>query len=74
MKRFIEGEERSEVSSLPQCPDAFIAEDNPVRVVLLCAGGSGMCCDSCSPASVFVDGQNTFEAARNNFEAVFAAA
>ena len=33
MKRFIEGEERSQVTLLPQCLDDFIAEDNPVRVV-----------------------------------------
>ena len=33
MKRFIEGEDRSQVSLLPQCLDDFIAEDNPVRVV-----------------------------------------
>ena len=33
MKRFIEGEGRSQVSLLPQCLDDFIAEDNPVRVV-----------------------------------------
>lgn len=33
MKRCIEGEERSQVSLLPQCLDDFIAEDNTVRVV-----------------------------------------
>ncbi len=33
-----------------------------------------MCCDSCSPASASIDGQSTFKAARNNFEAVFAGA
>src|SRR5689334_21620274 len=33
MKRFIEGEDRSQVSLLPECLDDFIAEDNPVRVV-----------------------------------------
>jgi transposase len=33
MKRFIEGEERSQVTLLPECLDDFIAEDNPVRVV-----------------------------------------
>jgi len=33
MKRFIEGEERNQVTLLPQCLDDFIAEDNPVRVV-----------------------------------------
>lgn len=33
MKRFIQGEERSQVTLLPQCLDDFIAEDNPVRVI-----------------------------------------
>ena len=33
MKRFIEGEERSEVTLLPECLDDYVAEGNPVRVV-----------------------------------------
>jgi transposase len=33
MKRFIEGEERSQITLLPDCLDDYIAEDNPVRVV-----------------------------------------
>jgi len=33
MKRFIEGEVRSQVSLLPECLDDYIAEENPVRVV-----------------------------------------
>ena len=33
MKRFIEGEERTQVTLLPECLDDYIAEDNPVRVV-----------------------------------------
>src|SRR5512133_4149934 len=33
MKRFIEGEDRSQVSLLPECLDDYIAEDNPIRVV-----------------------------------------
>jgi hypothetical protein len=33
MKRFIEGEDRQQVSLLPQCLDDYIGEDNPVRVV-----------------------------------------
>ena len=33
MKRFIEGEDRSQVTLLPECLDDFIGEDNPVRVV-----------------------------------------
>ena len=33
MKRFVEGEDRSQVTFLPECLDDYIAEDNPVRVV-----------------------------------------
>ncbi len=33
MKRFIEGEERSQVTLLPECLDDYIAEGNPIRVV-----------------------------------------
>jgi transposase len=33
MKRFIEGEDRSQVTLLPECLDDFIGEDNPVRAV-----------------------------------------
>ncbi|RTZ40611.1 IS1182 family transposase [Candidimonas sp. SYP-B2681] len=33
MKRFIEGEDRSQFTLLPECLDDFIGEDNPVRVV-----------------------------------------
>ena len=33
MKRYIQGEERSQVTLLPQCLDDYIAEDNAVRVV-----------------------------------------
>ena len=33
MSRFIEGEDRSQVTLLPECLDDYIAEDNPVRVV-----------------------------------------
>ena len=33
MKRFIEGQERSQVTLMPECLEDFIAEDNPVRVV-----------------------------------------
>ena len=33
MKRFIEGEDRSQVTLLPECLDDYIAEDSPVRVV-----------------------------------------
>lgn len=33
MKRFIEGEDRIQVTLLPECLDDFIAEDNSVRVV-----------------------------------------
>ena len=33
MKRFIEGEDRAQVTLLPECLEDFIAEDNSVRVV-----------------------------------------
>jgi transposase len=33
MKRFIEGEERSQITLLPECLDDYIAEENSVRVV-----------------------------------------
>ncbi|MFM0497960.1 IS1182 family transposase [Paraburkholderia caledonica] len=33
MKRFIEGEDRKQVTLLPECLDDFVAEDNPVRVI-----------------------------------------
>jgi transposase len=33
MSRFIEGQDRQQVTLLPECLDDFIAEDNPVRVV-----------------------------------------
>ena len=33
MKRFIEGEVRTQVTLLPECLDDFIAEDNTVRIV-----------------------------------------
>jgi transposase len=33
MKRFIEGENRDQVTLLPECLDDYVGEDNPVRVV-----------------------------------------
>src|SRR3954462_3576532 len=33
MPRFIEGQERQQVTLMPECLDDFIAEDNPVRVI-----------------------------------------
>ena len=33
MKRLIEGEDRSQVTLLPECLDDYIGQDNPVRVV-----------------------------------------
>ncbi|WP_197331020.1 IS1182 family transposase [Ralstonia syzygii] len=33
MKRFIEGEDRKQVTLLPACLDDFVAEDNPVRII-----------------------------------------
>ena len=33
MGRFVEGEDRQQVSLMPECLDDYIAEDNPVRVI-----------------------------------------
>jgi transposase len=33
MKRFIEGEERTQITLLPACLDDYVAEDNPVQVI-----------------------------------------
>ncbi len=33
MRRFIEGENRQQVTLMPECLDDYIGEDNPVRVV-----------------------------------------
>ena len=33
MKRYVEGENRSQSTLFPESPDDYIAEDNPVRVV-----------------------------------------
>jgi transposase len=33
MKRFIEGEDRTQVALLPECLDDYVGRDNPVRVV-----------------------------------------
>jgi hypothetical protein len=33
MKRFVEGEDRSQVTLLPECLDDFVVADNPVRVI-----------------------------------------
>src|ERR1700694_2868182 len=33
MKRFVEGEGRTQVTLLPECLDDFVVEDNPVRVI-----------------------------------------
>ena len=33
MKRFIEGEERAQITLLPECLDDFVAKDNPVQVI-----------------------------------------
>jgi len=32
MKRFFDGEDRSEATLLPECPDDYVSQDNPVRV------------------------------------------
>ncbi|MGF6973706.1 transposase [Paraburkholderia sp. JPY465] len=33
MKRFIEGDDRNQVTLLPECLDDFVADDNPVRII-----------------------------------------
>ena len=33
MSRYIEGQDRQQVTLLPECLDDFIADDNPIRVV-----------------------------------------
>ena len=33
MKRFIEGQDRSRLTLLPECPEDYVGENNPVRVV-----------------------------------------
>ena len=33
MKRFVQGEARTQMSLLPECLDDYVTEDNPVRVV-----------------------------------------
>jgi hypothetical protein len=33
MKRFIEGEDRKQVTLLAECLDDFVAEDNPIRII-----------------------------------------
>ena len=47
MKRFVEGEDRTQITLLPECLDDYVADDNPVRVVEvfvdeLDLGGVGM--------------------------------
>jgi transposase len=33
MKRFVEGQDRSQLFLLPDCLDDYVGEDNPVRIV-----------------------------------------
>ena len=33
MKRFVEGQDRSQLILLPDCSDDYVGEDNPVRIV-----------------------------------------
>ena len=33
MKRFVEGEDRRQVTLLPECLDDYVASDNPVRII-----------------------------------------
>ena len=38
MKRFVEGDERKQVTLLPECVDDYIGQDNPVMVIDVFAG------------------------------------
>jgi transposase len=33
VKRFVEGDDRKQVTLLPECLDDFVAEDDPVRII-----------------------------------------
>ena len=33
MKRFVQGEARSQMSLLPECLDDYVTENNPVQVI-----------------------------------------
>jgi len=33
MKRFVEGDDRTQATLLPECLDDYVGEDNPVRVI-----------------------------------------
>jgi len=53
MKRFIEGEQRTQATLLPECLDDYISEENPVRVVEAFVEGldlAGLGFDSVLPA------------------------
>lgn len=43
MSRYVAGQDRQQVTLLPECLDDFIAEDNPVRMIdaLVCHRFSG---------------------------------
>ena len=43
MGRFIEGEDRQQVSLMPECLDDYIGEDNPVRVIDAFVGELDLC-------------------------------
>jgi transposase len=53
MKRFIEGEERAQITLLPECLDDFVAEDNPVQAIEVFVEGldlGGLGFDGIDPA------------------------
>jgi transposase len=53
MKRFIEGEERTQITLLPACLDDYVAEDNPVQVIEVFVEGldlGGLGFDGIDPA------------------------
>lgn len=60
MKRFVEGEDRRQATSLPECLDDYVTEDNPVRVVeafideldMTVLGFEGMAPAATGPSSV----------------------
>jgi transposase len=54
MKRFIEGEDRTQVSLLPACLEDYVEAENPVRVIEVFVDGldlNGLGFDGVDPAS-----------------------
>ena len=63
MKRFVEGEDRRQITLLPDCVDGYIGEDNPVRAVeafvgeldLAGLGFAGVVPEASLPAEITID-------------------